>query len=36
MTLAFEVVGAIASALTIFTAGVAVGKYLSNSKNDRR
>ena len=29
-----EIFGAIASALTIFSAGVAVGRYFSN-KNDR-
>ncbi len=36
MILAFEIIGAIASAITIFTAGVAVGKIIKNSKNDRR
>ena len=35
MVLALEVLGAIASAITIFTAGVAVGRFISNSKNDR-
>ena len=32
-----EILGAIASAVTIFTAGVAVGRSFSkNNKNDRR
>ena len=31
-----EIIGAIASALTIFSAGVAVGRYISSRKNDRR
>lgn len=33
-----EIIGALASVITIFTAGVAVGKYITskNSKNDRR
>ncbi len=35
--IAVEVIGAIASAVTIFSAGVAVGKHLAeNNKNDRR
>ena len=36
MVLAFEIVGAIASTITIFTAGVAVGRLLERNKNDRR
>ena len=31
-----EIIGAIASAKTIFSAGVAVGRYISSRKNDRR
>ena len=32
-----EIVGAVASVITIFTAGVAVGRLLAEqSKNDRR
>ena len=31
-----EIIGAIASAITIFTAGVAVGSYITSRKNDRR
>lgn len=31
-----EILGAIAAAITIFTAGVAVGRYTESSKNDRR
>ena len=32
-----EIVGAVASVITIFTAGVAVGRLLAKqSKNDRR
>ena len=31
-----EIIGAIASVITIFTAGVAVGRYISSRKNDRR
>ena len=35
--IAVEVIGAIASAITIFSAGIAVGKRLAeNNKNDRR
>lgn len=36
--IAIEIVGAIASALTIFSAGIAVGKFIASkdSKNDRR
>ncbi len=36
MVLASEIVGAIASVITIFTAGIAVGRYIEHSKNDRR
>ncbi len=35
MTIAIEIIGALASAITIFTAGVAVGRYISNNKNNR-
>ena len=31
-----EIIGAIASVVTIFSAGVAVGRYISSRKNDRR
>ena len=31
-----EIIDAIASAITIFTAGVAVGRYITSRKNDRR
>ena len=31
-----EIIGAIASSITIFTAGVAVGRYNASRKNDRR
>lgn len=31
-----EIIGAIASAITIFTAGVTVGRYITSRKNDRR
>ena len=36
MMIALEILGAIASAVTIFTAGVAVGRFIEHSKNDRR
>lgn len=36
MMIAVEILGAIASALTIFSAGVAVGKFLEQRKNDRQ
>ena len=36
MMIALEVVGAIASVVTIFSAGVAVGRFIEHSKNDRR
>lgn len=36
MILALEIVGAFASVITIFSAGIAVGRFLENSKNDRR
>lgn len=35
MMIAVEILGAIASALTIFSVGVAVGKFLEQCKNDR-
>ena len=31
-----EIIGAVASVVTIFSAGVAVGRYISSRKNDRR
>ena len=31
-----EIIGAIASSITIFTAGVVVGRYITLRKNDRR
>ena len=31
-----EIIGAFASAVTIFSAGVAVEKYIFSRKNDRR
>ena len=36
--IAIEIFSAVASALTIFSAGVAVGKFIAskNSKNDRQ
>ena len=36
--IAIEIFGAVASAFTIFSAGVAVGQFIAskNSKNDRR
>lgn len=34
--LVVEIIGAVASVVTIFTAGVAVGRYISSRKNDRR
>lgn len=34
MMTAVEIIGAIASAITIFSAGVAIGKFLEH-KNDR-
>lgn len=36
MILALEIVGAAASVITIFTAGIAVGRFIEHSKNDRR
>lgn len=35
MTIAIEIIGAIASAFTIFSAGVAVGRFIER-KNDRQ
>ena len=35
MTMAIEIIGAIASAFTIFSAGVAVGRFIEH-KNDRQ
>ena len=36
MTIALEIIGAFASVITIFTAGVAVGKFTVHNKNDRQ
>lgn len=36
MIMAIEILGAIASAITIFSAGVAVGRFIEHSQNDRR
>jgi hypothetical protein len=36
MMMTMEILAAIASVITIFTAGVAVGRYIESSKNDRR
>ena len=36
MMMALEMLGAIASAVTIFSAGIAVGRFIEHSKNDRR
>ena len=37
MMIAIEILGAVAAVITIFTAGVAVGRLLAKqSKNDRR
>ena len=33
MMIAFEVLGAAAAVITIFSAGVAVGKYISKQKD---
>lgn len=34
--IALEVIGAIASVITIFSAGVAVGRFIEHKKNDRQ
>ena len=34
--MSMEIWAAVASIITIFTAGVAVGRYIESSKNDRR
>ena len=36
MMIALEFFGAVAAALTIFSAGVAVGRFIEHSKNNRR
>ena len=36
MMIALEILGAVAAALTIFSAGVAVGRYIEHNKNDRQ
>ena len=36
MMMALEMLGAMASAVTIFSAGFAVGRFIEHSKNDRR
>ena len=35
MMIAIEIVGAIASVITIFSAGIAVGRFIEHNKNDR-
>lgn len=34
--IAIEIIGAAATVITIFSAGVAVGKYLSHNQKDRQ
>ena len=34
--IALEIIGAAAAVITIFSAGVAVGKYLSRNQKDRQ
>lgn len=36
MMIALEIFGAVAAALTTFSAGVAVGRYIEHNKNDRQ
>ncbi len=36
MMIAIEIVGAIASVITIFSAGIAVGRFIEHNKNDRQ
>lgn len=36
MMIALEIFGAVAAALTIFSSGVAVGRYIEHNKNDRQ
>ena len=36
MMIAIEIIGALASIITIFSAGVAVGKFIEHNKNDRQ
>jgi hypothetical protein len=36
MMIAIDVIGALASAITIFSAGVAVGRFIEHNKNDRQ
>ena len=36
MMIAIEILGAAAAVITIFTAGIAVGRFIEHSKNDRR
>lgn len=34
--LVFEIIGAVAAVITIFSAGITVGKFLSRNSKDRR
>jgi len=36
MMIALEIFGAVAASITIFSAGVAVGRYIYQNKNDRQ
>ena len=36
MMMAFEVLGAAAAVITIFSAGVTVGRFIEHNKNDRQ
>lgn len=34
--LVFEIIGAVAAVITIFSAGIAVGKHISTNQKDRQ
>ena len=34
--LVFEIIGAVAAVITIFSAGIAVGKHISRNQKDRQ
>lgn len=36
MIVVIEIAGAFASVITIFSAGIAVGRFIEHNKNDRR
>ena len=36
MMIALEIFGAVSAVLTIFSAGVAVGRFIEHNKNDRQ